>query len=225
VKRTLFAFCAALAVGANASALGATASAPKPTPTPNDPCLAKKSQWERTQCENFEHSAPGDEYFGRMKMSFLGINNTYHDEGIRAGDYTTNSGIITKVAFADEALDQWASRYPQDPQLARSYFLAVQTHKKIYTQASQQQAWHYIQILITRFPTTYFGKLEKADVAKGVTEHWFADAQPCPTPVPSGVVVLQAPGGTPSPEPTPTPKPGQPAIEILTPPCVAPPSP
>jgi hypothetical protein len=221
VKRTLLAFAAAVAVGANANALAA--AAPSATPTP-DACAAKKSQWERTQCEDFANSAPGDEYFGRMKMSFLGINNTYHDEAIRAGDYTTNTGIINKVAFADEALEQWSSRYPRDPQLARSYFLAIQVHKKIYTQASQQLAWNYMQLLVTRFPTTYFGKLEKADIARGFTEHWFADPVACPTPVPSGVVVLGTPAvlSTPTPADTPTPKPGQPRVEILTPPCVAP---
>ena len=124
-----------------------------------------------------------------MKMSFLGINNTFHDETIRAGDYTTDSGIIYKVAFADEALEQWSHRYPGDPQLARSYYLAIVMYRKIYTQDAQQKAWTYMHVLTSRFGGTYFGKLEKADIARGFTEHYFANAQLCPTPLPSGVVV------------------------------------
>src|SRR5271155_3868958 len=86
------------------SAPAATSVTPAASPAPKNPCLAKPSKSERQKCETYSHSAPGDEYFGRMKMSYLGINNTFHDETIRAGDYTTDSGIINKVGFADDAL-------------------------------------------------------------------------------------------------------------------------
>ena len=115
----------ALSVALGSAAMAATTPKPAATAAPKDACASKKSKWEHQQCENYTHAAPGDEYFGRMKMSFLGINNTFHDETIRAGDYTTDSGIINKVAFADEALEQWSHRYPGDPQLARSYILAI----------------------------------------------------------------------------------------------------
>jgi hypothetical protein len=207
------------------AALGAATPAatpkPKATAAAKDPCASKPSKWDRQQCEEYTHSAPGDEYFGRMKMSYLGINNTFHDETIRAGDYTTDSGIISKVAFADEALQDWSRRYPGDPQLARSYFLAIVMYKKIYTVEAQQKAWTYMHVLTQRFPTTYFGKLEKADLARGFTEHYFANPEMCPTPLPSGVsgtslaVVSYA-------TPSPSPKPGEPAVQIITPPCIQP---
>jgi len=214
------AFVALVAV-LGAAAFAATPK-PKATASAKDPCASKPSKWDRQQCEEYTHSAPGDEYFGRMKMSYLGINNTFHDETIRAGDYTTDSGIISKVAFADEALQQWSHRYPGDPQLARTYFLAIVMYKKIYTIEGQQKAWAYMHVLTQRFPTTYFGKLEKADLAKGFTEHYFANALPCPTPLPSGAsgtslqVVSYAT--------TPPPAPGQPKVEIITPPCIPPPT-
>lgn len=155
-----------------------------------------------------------------MKMSYLGINNTFHDEAISAGDYTTDPGIINKVNFADEALEAWAHKYPNDPQLARSYFLAIKMYRKIYTRPAQEKAWQYMGILTTRFGSTYFGKLEKADLARGFTEHYFALPQMCPTALPSGVVATN----TISPDltPTPSPAPGHPKIQIITPPCVEP---
>ena len=207
-----------------AVALGSVALSAAPATKPahkvaqKDPCAAKKSKWARLQCEEYTHSAPGDEYFGRMKLSYLGINNTFHDETIRAGDYTTNSGIISKVAFADEALEAWAHRYPGDPQLARTYFLAIAMYKKIYTQDAQQKAWDYMHILTSRFASTYFGKLEKADLSRGFTEHYFAIAQLCPTPLPSGV----QPETTPAATGTPSPAPGSPKVDLITPPCVEP---
>lgn len=202
--------------------VAAFAATPKPSATaaPKDACASKTSKYARQECENYTHAAPGDEYFGRMKMSFLGINNTFHDETIRAGDYTTDQGIINKVAFADEALQDWSHRYPGDPQLARSYFLAITMYKKIYTVDAQQKAWSYMHILTQRFPTTYFGKLEKSDLAKGFTEHYFANPEMCPTPLPSGVTI--PPETTPSATDTPAPAPGQPKVQIITPPCIQP---
>ena len=175
-------------------------------------------------------SAPGDEYFGRLKMSYLGIDNTFRDESIRAGAYTTDSHIISQVDFAEEALRDWANRYPKDPQLARSYFLAYAMYRKIWTQPGQNRAWQYLHIIEQKFPTSYFGKLIKKDLV-GFTEHYFMEPQPCPSPVPTDSA---APGrrGAPTPSPTPVPTPvptvtpspgpGQPVLDILPVPCYTP---
>jgi hypothetical protein len=219
MKRLPLALAGLLAVALTCvtPAPAATSATPHAKGSP-DPCLAKKSKWERGQCENFAHSAPADEYFGRMKMSYLGINNTFRDESIRAGDYTTDSGIINKVSFADEALQAWSAKYPGDPELARSFFLAIVMYKKIYTQPYQEKAWNYAHLLVAHFGSTYFGKVEKAEIAHGFTEHYFGNPEMCPTPLPSGVVAMEAPSAT----ATPVPAPGQPIVNIITPPCVAP---
>ncbi len=221
MKRNLFFISAALV-----TVVGLLAAAPTPKPaakttaktSSKDPCASKASKWARSECESYNHSAPGDEYFGKMKMSYLGINNTFHDESIRAGDYTTDPGIISKVSFADDALTAWSKRYPNDPQLARSYYLAIGMYSKIYTRPAQEKAWSYIHILTGRFSTTYFGKLERTALARGFTEHYFADPTICPTPLPSGVM----PETTPAATETPAPKPGEPKVDVITPPCVQP---
>ncbi|HKU81881.1 MAG TPA: hypothetical protein VJP76_06890, partial [Candidatus Tumulicola sp.] len=116
------------------------------------------------------------------------------------------------------ALRRWASKYPGDPQIPRAYFLGAQVFRKVYTQQGQDTAWHYMQVLIKSYPTSYFGKTMKASVAKGFTEHLVADALPCPTPLPKGVM----PATTPSATETPSPAPGQPSVDIITPPCIPP---
>jgi hypothetical protein len=215
--------CVTLSATPAPSTAGTTAAKPTAasTATPSttkDPCGSTKSKWAHLQCEQFNHSAPGDEYFGRMKLSYLGIDNTYKDGAISAGDYTTDSKLIAKLDFATDALTRWAAKYPNDPQLARSYFLGVTVLRKVYTQAEQQTTWQFMQILATRYGNTYFGKTIKAAMANGFTEHWFAMAQMCPTPLPVGVV----PEATPDATPTPSPAPGHPAVEVITPPCVQP---
>ncbi len=165
-----------------------------------------------------------------MKMSYLGIDNTARDVAIEAGAYTTNPGLIARIAFADEALREWERRYPGDPQLARSYFLMVEVLRKIYTQDAQQRAWTYMQHVIAVYPASYFAKLLRADVGRGFTEHWFAIAQICPTPLPTSnprhpqLIPTPMPVPTPVETPTPTP-PGQPKVDVITPPCVQPQTP
>lgn len=213
----------AIATGApNATRNQAVAATPSPTAsaTPNkkDPCGDTKSKWAHVQCQEFNNSAPGDEYFGRTKISYLGIDNTFKDGAISAGGYTTDPKLISKLLFADEALQKWATKYPNDPQLPRSYFLGIQVLRKVYTEPGQDMAWHYMQVLVTKYPNTYFGKNIKASIANGYTEHWFALAQLCPTPLPKGVKPEKTPSATPSPSPSP----GQPAVDIIQPPCVQP---
>ncbi|MGA8576649.1 MAG: hypothetical protein WB609_13315 [Candidatus Cybelea sp.] len=213
----------AIFLGATTAFEPALAAAPKPTPTAtaapnsNDVCGATKSKWAHLQCEEFNSSAPGDEYFGRMKMSYLGIDNTFKDGAISAGAYSTDQNLINKLDFATEALRRWADKYPNDPQLPRSYFLGIQVLRKVYTQHEQQTSWEFIQLLVTKYGNTYFGKTMKASLARdGYTEHWFALAQICPTPLPPGVMPEAVPVATPSP----TPAPGRPAVDLITPPCV-----
>ena len=225
VTRSIPAFALAIFIASavlfTAAPRSQAAAAPSPAPTPSktkDLCGATKSKWAHVQCEQFNSSAPGDEYFGRLKMSYLGIDNTYKDGSISAGAYTTDPRLIAKLDFATEALRRWAAKYPGDPQLPRSYFLGIQVLRKVYTQAEQQTTWEFIQILVTKYGNTYFGKVMKASLAHGFTEHWFTLAQLCPTPLPPGVM----PAATPADSPTPSPAPGKPAVDVMAPPCVQP---
>jgi hypothetical protein len=224
-----------LAIVCATQAAGVAATAPprvENVSRKHDPCASKPSAWQRKQCESFTLSAPGDEYFGPLKISYLGIDNTAHDVTIQAGAYTTDSGLISRLHFADLALRDWERKYPGDPQLARSYYLIIVALRKVYTPAAQQEAFAYMQHVIRAFPKSYFAKSLKASLARGFTEHWFSLPEFCPTPLPTPEpgkhrVALATPSPTPSPEPTETPTParGQPKVEILTPPCVQPPTP
>jgi hypothetical protein len=228
VRRTLPTLSLAVAIASTSLvfiARGPSAPAVAATPTPTasksakkDVCDATKSKWAHLQCEQFNGSAPGDEYFGRMKMSYLGINNTYKDGAISAGDYTTDPNLIRKLDFATEALQRWAAKYPDDPQLPRSYYLGIVVLRKVYIQSEQQTTWQFMQLLVHRYGSSYFGKMMKTSLARGFTEHWFALAEICPTPLPRGVM----PENTPQATPSPTPAPGSPAVSIITPPCVQP---
>jgi heat shock protein HslJ len=176
--------------------------------------------------------APADAYFGRLRMSYIGINNTFRDTAIQAGDFTTEGGIVNRVNFAMDALSAWENQYPRDPQLARSYFLGQTTLKKIWLKPYQLQAWVYMQHIMKAFPGTFFAKTVRADIAKGFTMNWFAapplcsDPNPPPVPSPTNagsykIVVHAQPcvpaTPSPSPSPTPTAAPTAPASPTMSP--------
>jgi hypothetical protein len=186
---------------------------------------AKLSKWQQHQLRNYKNSAPADEYFGRVKMSYLGMNNTFRDAAISSGAHTTDPGIIHKIAFAEDALDAWAKKYPRDPQLARTYFLATQVDRKIWVKANQERAWIYLNRLVHQFPNTYFGKVLKRDLAIGFTEHYYALALPCETPLPTTNAAGTSAVASPSPGPTETTLSKGHRVEIIPQPCVPPPSP
>lgn len=212
-----------------AAAVAAAPSSPARTKNGTHPAAGKKqapklSKWQQHILQVLKEAAPGDEYFGRMKLSFLGINNTFHDDAIRAGAYTTDPRLISAVGFADEALNAWAAKYPNDPQLARSYFLAFQMYRKIWTPDGQQKAWNYAHIVMRKWPSSFFGKTLKKDLSIGFTEHYFAQPVACAALALPGSSASPSPSPSPSPTPSPTPTPGpdQPKIDILPVPCLTP---
>lgn len=217
--------------------LSLTAVAAGAVPAP--PPAIKLTKWQQHQQENYKNSAPADEYFGRAKLSFLGMNNTFRDSAISSGEHTTDPAIVNKVALADEALAAWARKYPRDPQLARTYFLAAQVERKIWIKANQDRAWVYLNRLAQSFGATYFGKLMKRDLAVGFTEHVYALPLPCATPAPTPVPADE-PSDTPPVRPSPSPAPATPSpspgpaettlakglhMQIVPQPCIPPPTP
>jgi hypothetical protein len=187
MRQVIAILLATLALVARAQA----APAPKAAATP---ALTKT---QREKAERMKASAPADEYFGKMKLSFLGIDNTFRDQSVRAGSHTIDPGVINKLDFAADALRDWQHKYPKDPQLARSMWFGSEAYLKIWNAAGQNQAAYYLTTLRNHFPTTYFGKQAKATLTRGFTMHVYAAAQPCIL-LPNTVVPTPAPVPTPS---------------------------
>ena len=213
-------------LGSHTVAAPAPKARAKPTDSRDSKKAAPRSKGETAaeHAARLKLSAPADEYFGRQKMSFIGINNTLRDETIRSGDYTTDSDVIHKVGTAEDALNDWQRKYPHDPQLARTLFLIGKSYAKIWTAEGQNKAATYYLELDHQFPGTYFGKLLHGQLAKGFTEHILADPLPCPaslptdTPTPLPLRRGQTPSPSPSPSPMETPTPSPTPYATPTPP-------
>jgi hypothetical protein len=59
--------------------------------------------------------APADEYFGRLKMSVLGIANVIHDMHARVdSDPSRTPSIFGGLENVADAIRDWESKYPRD---------------------------------------------------------------------------------------------------------------
>ncbi|MBV8425132.1 MAG: hypothetical protein JO349_08065 [Candidatus Eremiobacteraeota bacterium] len=70
--------------------------------------------------QNRYEVAPADEYFGRLRMSILGISNTIRDGGARLDRGVEPARVIDSLFFAEDAIHDWERQYPRDPWIPRS---------------------------------------------------------------------------------------------------------
>ena len=126
--------------------------------------------------------APADEYFGKLKMSGLGIR--YAIQHLRTELERHQRGqddTFAKLRVAEEALFDWAQRYPKDSWLPQTAFAMAKLEEEIATPASLTAARRmYVFIRDTFLKNTY------AVQSTTVLRRGLATPRPTPTRVPPG---------------------------------------
>lgn len=217
--------CVSLVAVTTTAALSASAPAAKPTANPT---LAHKKAPPVAV-------APADEYFGKLKLSVLGIRNTIKDVGLNLDiDQTRWVQQASKAEFAEDALHDWEKKYPQDTWLAKTMFALERMYAKLDSDEGRKHALASMKWLVHDFPKSWYAKTGKRELALGkIGKPQQAAAAASPSPN-SGVIAApvtlpaalpasdtssaalspdQASGGvaaTPVPDPLPSFKPGPP---------------
>jgi hypothetical protein len=113
--------------------------------------------------------APVDEYFGRMKLSPLGINNTIHDTSMHLRyDPANAERYYTALEWAEDALHDWARKYPQDTWLpGRAYFMS-HVFWQMHTTEADAAADRCRALLFSQFPTSHWAQLAKSETKEKV---------------------------------------------------------
>lgn len=63
--------------------------------------------------------APADRYFGKTKISILGIRNMISDLGVMVVSKPEMvKDVLHKAEFAEQAMHEWAEQFPEDPWLS-----------------------------------------------------------------------------------------------------------
>ncbi len=125
--------------------------------------------------------APADEYFGPLKQSVVGIDNTIRDLG---WNYDVNHDIgdrtVASAALTERAIHDWESKYPKDDQLPRALYLLQRLYTKVLTQPSRDHSK-----AIAKWLFKDFGSSPQAKQLRKTLAYEHLPPLPTPTPAPT----------------------------------------
>lgn len=109
--------------------------------------------------------APADEYFGRLKMSILGIQNQLRDLALRLA-YTPNKSedVLGSAAMVEDAMQDWEHKYPADPWLPKSVYNLAMLYSNVHTAHGHVRAVHALRWMLARYGRTHYGALARAQI-------------------------------------------------------------
>jgi len=148
-------------------ALASTSATASPTPTP-----AKKPAAPAHHQAPKPIPAPADEYFGKLKMSILGIRNTIKDVGANIDvDASRAPGLMSKADFAEDAIHDWERHYPTDTWLPKTIFALERMYAKIDSDDGRKRALAAMTWLVHDYPHTWYGKTGRTEIAEHRVGH------------------------------------------------------
>lgn len=106
--------------------------------------------------------APADEYFGRMKMSILGIRNQLRDLSLRVR-YAPSQGdaVLGSAAWVEDAMHDWEHKYPGDPWLPKSVYDLTRLYAGVRTSHGHSDALRCFHWLMARYGRTSYGTMAR----------------------------------------------------------------
>jgi len=113
--------------------------------------------------------APADEYFGRLKMSILGIRNELRDLDQRL-TYSPDKGaeILGSALFVENAIHDWEAKYPADPWLARSVYQLTHLYARIHSSDAHVKAVSTLHWLVSRYSRSPFCTVAETEVGSAL---------------------------------------------------------
>lgn len=113
--------------------------------------------------------APADEYFGRLKMSILGIRNQLRDLGLRL-QYSPGKSedVIGSAVMVEDAMRDWEHKYPADPWLAKNVYELTELYARVHTPHGHRRAMIAMRWLLARYGRTPYGHLARLQIRREV---------------------------------------------------------
>ncbi len=110
--------------------------------------------------------APADEYFGKLKMSILGIRNTIKDLGYKVdADPSKAMQIMNAVNLTEDAMHDWENKYPQDSWIPPAILSLERLLAKVDDDAARAHAKSVMVWLVKDYPTSAPGKTGRHELA------------------------------------------------------------
>ncbi|MBV9440670.1 MAG: hypothetical protein JOZ24_11820 [Candidatus Eremiobacteraeota bacterium] len=106
--------------------------------------------------------APADRYFGRLKMSILGVRNSLNDLSARADAHPEDADhIFDKAVLVEDALRDWQTQFPNDPWIPKYAYALSQLYAKLNTDAARERGNDARDWLIARYPRSEYAQLPR----------------------------------------------------------------
>jgi hypothetical protein len=103
--------------------------------------------------------APADRYFGRMKMSILGIRNSLKDLSADADARPDQARhILDKVLFVDDALRDWQRHFPRDPWIPKYTYALAELYGKLQVDEARLRRTRTLAWLVATYPKSEYAR-------------------------------------------------------------------
>jgi hypothetical protein len=101
--------------------------------------------------------APADEYFGRQKLSILGIGNMIKDMRLRVeADMSKSGTIYGTLADVENALHDWETKYPSDSWVAKNIELLEAVYFEVPEDRAHQLGTRIEAWLVRDYPRSAY---------------------------------------------------------------------
>jgi hypothetical protein len=147
-------------------ATNAATTSPKPA-THASATVSLAASREAAHLAELRNLAPADEYFGRLKLSILGIKNTLKDLGLR---YSVNHDIavqtVTSANEAEGAIRDWEHKYPRDKDVPRQVYFLQRFYSSISCDQGRAKAHSVAMWLFADYPKSVQARLLHKQLAQ-----------------------------------------------------------
>jgi hypothetical protein len=137
--------------------------------------------------------APADEYFGRLKLSILGIRNTIRDMGLKADADPSRAVAVVmgSVGLTEDAMRDWEKKYPHDTWIPPAILSLERLYAKVDSDDARAHAKAAMAWLVRDYPLSAPGKIGRKELASNLV-----GVKPAPGPSASTATVAGNPDGT-----------------------------
>src|ERR1700684_3239916 len=106
--------------------------------------------------------APADRYFGRLKMSILGVRNSIKDLAARADTHPEDAEhIFDKAVLVEDALRDWHAHFPRDPWIPRYAYSLAQLYGKLDMDDARLRKNDMFEWLVATYPESEYAQLPR----------------------------------------------------------------
>ena len=103
--------------------------------------------------------APADRYFGRLKMSILGVRNSLRDLAARADENPDQAEhIFDKAVLVEDALRDWQAHFPRDPWIPKYAYALAQLYDKLDMEEARARKNDTLDWLIACYPESEYAQ-------------------------------------------------------------------